>query len=416
MELRTYRAATMSDALALVRRELGPDAAVLRTREVCGARWFGLRPGRREIEITASREANVPRRFAQKAQSPVSSFNSAAQATYQRPQTSALPNMPGAIRQLPASPNEDEKLADLQAMVKELWRRTACNQADSFPPELSRLFTKLIQSEMCADAARELIERLRLESRGKLSDSAELGTQLRKIIASEIRVAGPIGLAVGRCRVAAFVGPTGVGKTTTIAKLASNFQRKENRRIGRIAVGALRTTTIRQAHPMIDFGDLPPEIVYTPRDMRETIARMAGMDLVLIDTAGITPKNEGRLRELKAFLDAASTDEVHLVLSSTASARGLQQAAEGFAALGTTAMIFTKIDESPELGNTLSVLRSSRMPLSYITNGQQVPNDIEAPDVQRLAKLILGEDESQKNHVCSKRPVPLVLTRSIKEG
>jgi flagellar biosynthesis protein FlhF len=132
------------------------------------------------------------------------------------------------------------------------------------------------------------------------------------------------------------------------------------------------------------------EVVSTPKEMRQAVTRMADMDLVLIDTAGRSPKDEVRLQELKAFLTEAATDEVHLVLSSVAASRTLEKTAARFIAVGATAMILTKLDEANGLGNVLPVLRSSGLPLSYLTDGQNVPDDIEIATSPHLAKLVLG--------------------------
>ena len=123
------------------------------------------------------------------------------------------------------------------------------------------------------------------------------------MIEEEIRVAGPIQITPGRCRLAALVGPTGVGKTTTIAKLAANFRLKEKRRVGLITVDTYRIAAVEQLRTYADIIDLPMHVVSTPREMRETVERMSHLDLILLDTAGRSPKDEVRLQELKAFLD-----------------------------------------------------------------------------------------------------------------
>ena len=186
-----------------------------------------------------------------------------------------------------------------------------------------------------------------------------------------------------------------MGKTTTIAKLAANFRLKDKRRVGLITVDTYRIAAVEQLRTYANIIDLPMQVVSTPKEMHEAVRQMAGMDLVLIDTAGRSPKDEIRLRELKAFISEASADEVHLVLSSVASSRTLQQTVERFAVVGATAMILTKLDEANGLGNLLPVLRSSRLPVSYLTNGQNVPDDIEIADSPRLAKLILGLENDQ---------------------
>jgi flagellar biosynthesis protein FlhF len=210
------------------------------------------------------------------------------------------------------------------------------------------------------------------------------------MIEAEIRTSGPIAVIPGQRRLVALVGPTGVGKTTTIAKLAANYRLKEKRRVGLITVDTYRIAAVEQLRTYADIIDLPMQVVSTPREMREAVARMQELDLVLMDTAGRSPKDEVKIQELKTFLAEARADEVHLVLSSVAGSRTLEQTAERFAAAGTTALILTKLDEATGVANVLPVLRSSGLPLSYLTNGQSVPDDMETADAGRLTRMILG--------------------------
>jgi len=258
------------------------------------------------------------------------------------------------------------------------------------PEELFQLFTKLIDADVGEQLAHELIERLHSEARGELGDPAMLQSRISAMIEADIRVSGPIKITPGRCRAVALVGPTGVGKTTTIAKLAANYRLKDKRRVGLITVDTYRVAAVEQLRTYANIIDLPMQVVHAPDEMSEAMQRMAGMDLVLIDTAGRSPKDEVRLQELRAFLNEAAADEVHLVLSSVATSRTLEQTAERFAAAGTTSLVLTKLDEANGLGNLVPVLRSCRLPLSYLTDGQNVPDDIEVADPSRLAKLILG--------------------------
>ena len=207
-----------------------------------------------------------------------------------------------------------------------------------------------------------------------------LKARIAGMIEDDMRVAGPIQVTPGRCRLAALVGPTGVGKTTTIAKLAANFRLKEKRRVGLITVDTYRIAAVEQLRTYADIIDLPMHVVSTPREMRETVERMSHLDLILLDTAGRSPKDEVRIQELKMFLTEAAADEVHLVLSSVAAARTLEETAEQFSAVGATSLILTKLDEASGLGTVLPLLRSSGLPLSYLTDGQNVPDDIEIAD------------------------------------
>ncbi len=371
-----------------MRRELGPDAAVLHTRGVRG-RWLGILPGRRQIEVTASREVNVPSRLrrSERAEQPLEAA----------PQPIAQPEP--AMRRLESrtesklSRQVQGQLSTLQAMMKDLCLRSKNGGHGDWPEEYFRLFTELLDADVGEDIARELIERVKNEpDSADISDAVMLKARVAGLMEEDIQISGPIRVTPGRCRLAALVGPTGVGKTTTIAKLAANFRLKEKRRVGLITVDTYRIAAVEQLRTYADIIDLPMHVVSTPREMRETVERMSHLDLILLDTAGRSPKDEIRLQELKVFLNEAGADEVHLVLGCVAGARALQQTAEQFGVVGPTSLILTKLDESEGLGNILPLLRNGGLPLSYLTDGQNVPDDIEIADAHRLARMILQYD------------------------
>ena len=384
MEVKTYRARTMYEALEMVRRELGPDAAVLHTRHVRSNRLFGLLSAGRQIEVTASAGVNVPSRFP-----PQPPAESAAPATMSPAQVETPP--PGR-RPRPERYNDVAgQLANLKAMVAELCHRPRCGPQHDLPESLFRLFAELIDADLSEETARELVEQVRAEASDvELADPLMLKAWIGRMIEAEIPVGGPITVTPGKRRLVALVGPTGVGKTTTIAKLAANYRLKEKRRVGFITVDTYRIAAVEQLRTYADIIDLPMQVVSTPREMRESVRRMDDLDLILMDTAGRSPRDEIKIQELKAMLTEAAADEVHLVLSSVTGARTLQQTAERFAAVGTTALILTKLDEATGLGNLLPLLRAGKLPLRYLTNGQNVPDDIETADAGRLARLILG--------------------------
>ncbi|MHC4400069.1 MAG: flagellar biosynthesis protein FlhF [Planctomycetota bacterium] len=390
MEIKTYRASTMHDALVLVRRELGPDAAVLHTREVRRNRLFGLIPGRRQIEVTASAGVNVPSRLPSQGLSPEQVALPPESVPSTEPAGPASPNRrPAPTARIPEE--VQGQLSDLQQMLQELCRRSHTGTAQDLPESLFRLFTDLIDADLSEEVARELVERVRTEAPGsELADPVLVRARIARMIENDISIAGPIAIHPGKRRLVALVGPTGVGKTTTIAKLAANYRLKEKRNVGLITVDTYRIAAVEQLRTYAEIIDLPMQVVSTPREMREAVRRLEGLDLVLMDTAGRSPRDEIKIQELKALLTEANTDEVHLVLSGVAGSRTLGQTAARFAAVGTTALILTKLDEATGLGNLLPLLRTSGLPLSYLTNGQNVPDDIETAAGRRLARLILG--------------------------
>jgi flagellar biosynthesis protein FlhF len=283
------------------------------------------------------------------------------------------------------------QIDELHAMVEKLCQRASTAPMHDLPEALFEVFTDLIEAEVDESIARQWIDEVRAhgEPHG-LADSLLVKTRIGALLEDEIKVTGPIEIDANRCRVVALVGPTGVGKTTTIAKLAANYRLREKRRVGLITVDTYRVAAVEQLRTYADIIDLPMEVVATPREMREAVARMSHLDLVLMDTAGRSPRDEVRIQELKSMLAEAEPDDVHLVLSSTAGAKSLIATAERFADVGTTAVLLTKLDEASSLGHLVSLVRECRLPMSYLTDGQNVPDDIQVAQRGRVASMLLG--------------------------
>ncbi len=392
MEIKTFRAATLQQALAHVRETLGPDAAVLHTRQV---RQGGLRrwlPGASVIEVTASANVIVPSRLPSRASSAILPAVEVPTPVADSADTSPAPMVPSPTY---GCDERDQRLngqlSELRAMVDALCHKVQQASRGELPPALFELYASLLDAEFSEDTARELIERLREQnSAEQLADAAAAAACVERIIGSEIRTSGPLRVGDGRRRLVALVGPTGVGKTTTIAKLAANFRLREKRRVGLITVDTYRIAAVEQLRTYADIIDLPMHVVSTPREMRAAVQQMADLDLVLMDTAGRSPRDEVKLQELKAFLGEAQADDVLLVLSAVSGAATLTRTAARFAEVGTTGLIVTKLDEATGLGNLVPALRSSDLPLTYVTDGQNVPDDIETADARRLVARMFG--------------------------
>jgi flagellar biosynthesis protein FlhF len=284
------------------------------------------------------------------------------------------------------------QLSSIQQMVSQLTRESM-SRGDDVPAELFQLYTELIDAEVDEELARDLVGQLKREcTSDELTNAAAVKTRLRNTVDAEIRCAAPIAATPGRRRVVALVGPTGVGKTTTIAKLAANFRLRDGIRMGLVTVDTYRIAAVEQLRTYAEIIDLPMKVVTSPREMRRALDELNGLDLVLIDTAGRSPRDELKIQELKSLLAEARVDEVHLVLSLVASARSLEATAEKFAPAGTTALILTKLDEAVGMGSLLSVSRRVPLPISYLTTGQDVPDDIEHAEARRISRLVLGEE------------------------
>lgn len=383
MEIKTFRAKTMQQALNLVRHEMGAEATVLHTRELNTGLLGRLLRGR-EFEIAASAEMDVPARLTSiETTPPILQWKS----TFSESLIADVGNdLRGPTQQQHSEQHE------LNSLATQLQQRSGHAVLDQSPESLFQAYTDLIESDIEERVAQELIDRLQNQPGLELHDPYTLQSELERLVADELRVSGPIEITPGKKRMVALVGPTGVGKTTTIAKLAANYRLRENQRVGLITVDTYRIAAVEQLRTYADIIDLPMEVVSTPREMREAKARLGDLDLVLMDTAGRSPRDEVRIQELKSMLSEAEPDEVHLVLSAVGSARSLVSTAERFAAVGTTAMVVTKLDEATGLGNMVSVSRSSQLPISYVTDGQNVPDDIQVAKSDTLAQQILNSN------------------------
>ena len=451
-DVRTFKAASMQEALEIVRREMGPEAVILHTREIPAPRFLKWRKTSERVEVTAGTGVNIraPRALRQPpgnraASGALSSVPQSRPANRQTDESLAPPPPlpgpagaapqsrfpvpiagrglsaaagPAAYRPNPASngapttfpaapavtipgmgaaPTEQQtaiarQLSSIQDMVSRLARESR-QKVDDIPGELFQLYTELIDVEVEEELARDLIDQLKKnESADKLQSAAAPRTRLQSMVEGEIHCAPPIVATPGRRRVVALVGPTGVGKTTTIAKLAANFRLRDGIRMGLVTVDTYRIAAVEQLRTYAEIIDLPMKVVTSPREMRRALDELSGLDLVLIDTAGRSPRDELKIQELKSLLAEAQVDEVHLVLSLVASPKSLQATAEKFAPAGTTAMILTKLDEAVGMGSLLSVARRVPLPVSYLTTGQDVPDDIEHASARRVARLVLGEE------------------------
>jgi flagellar biosynthesis protein FlhF len=212
---------------------------------------------------------------------------------------------------------------------------------------------------------------------------------MRRVISDFIPVAAPIQLEPGKLRVAALVGPTGVGKTTTIAKLAAYAKLELKQKVALLTLDTFRMAAVDQLHQYAEILQVPLHVALTVEDLRSALRFYQDRALVLIDTPGHSPKDTEMQTQLRRFLDELPEVETHLVLSATTKPRDLADIAQRFEALKPTRIIFTKLDETSTYGPLLSTLVRVKRPLSYLGTGQEVPQDLEMATSRRVADLIL---------------------------
>ena len=194
-------------------------------------------------------------------------------------------------------------------------------------------------------------------------------------------------------RVVFFVGPTGVGKTTTIAKIASKFKVNYNKNIAFITADTYRIAATDQLRTFANILDTPLSVIYTATELNSAVAEYEQADVIFVDTAGFSHKNETQRNDMRALLAGLSPEyekSVYLVLSATTKYRDLISIIDSYKDIDDYKLIFTKLDETSSYGNLLNIKLYSDAGISYVTNGQNVPDDIEVFDTQKIVKQLLG--------------------------
>jgi flagellar biosynthesis protein FlhF len=359
---------------------MGGDAVILASREVRRRRLFGLGT-REQIEVTAT--ATMPANMAP------ATLSSWPDSSY------ALTTPAGSSLSPAVAAQFGEQLTRLHAVVESLSRQGRVDHLlPEVPSELIPIYAQLVEAEVPEILARRLVRHVEdiLEA-DQLKNSRAIEAALCEAVADCIPIAPPVRAVPGMRRIVALVGPTGVGKTTTVAKLAANLKLMYGVRVGLVTVDTYRIAAVEQLKVYADIIDIPLAVANSPGEMKRSIDDLGTVDMVFIDTAGRSPRDEVKIRELAEFLDQVRPDEIHLVLSAGAAERSLKSAVERFSQVRADRLILTKLDEAEGFGSILGVLAHGDRPVSYLTTGQAVPEDIEPADRRRLAQMVLGLED-----------------------
>jgi flagellar biosynthesis protein FlhF len=431
MLVRVFEADTMTAALKKVKEALGPDALILSTRTV---RKNGLGMFRKPIcEITAAiddpaeagRAAGTPQPESPGGpQAAVPPVNLATRADAEAPedtltyqdlwrQRRVIDPLEEEVRELKQQVNGNglaavrSEIDELKAMLSQLARthvpaETASPAAPVDIPrpasrsgaevqEMALLQGTLARLGISGEAAAQL-EQFAWEqlSPRQLADPQRIEEFLAGAVAQLIRVTGPLQSRPGRQRCIALVGPTGVGKTTTIAKIAAGQRMAGLQRIALLTIDTYRIAAVEQLKVYGEIMGLPVEVILNPEQLQQALLRHADKDLILIDTAGRSPRDEASLAELELFLGPERGTENCLVLSATTRDLELRETVRRFGRLPLHSLIFTKLDECEQCGTLLNIAVQQRLPLSFLTNGQRVPEDLLVAEPGAIAHIITG--------------------------
>lgn len=339
--------------------------------EKTARRFILTAPDALDVTRTVDRVETKPHVIEQSPASPISAVN-----PVMADELSAIKQMVGQVLQRQKSANSDSGLSP-----------------DAMPRQLFDHYLKLISQDLSDEIAQQIVRDVRSELREEdLEDEARVRAAVLKHLAAFIPASADSFPTRhdGRPFIIALVGPTGVGKTTTLAKLAATFKLRQGRNVGLITADTYRIAAVDQLRTYADIIDLPLQVALTPAEMKRAVDAFADRDVILIDTAGRSQRDNGRLAELKRFIAAANPNEVHLVLSSTAGEKVLLQEAEAFSRVGLHKLILTKLDEAVSFGMLINAVRQIGTQLSFITTGQEVPDHLEVGRGERLAELVMG--------------------------
>lgn len=389
MIIKKFTAETEQEAIIQAREEMGSSATVLNIKTI---KQRGIRKLFKKdmVEVTVALEKKTT------SQIPVERVNIAIGEQSERS------NFEDSLRQRVAI---EEKLDNLQSMLEQRMSDNVKKvTAENIETEKNVNFTflQLVYNQLIDNEVDEkYVNQLTSEIESSLKKESTLDTILASVyqkIVLKLGMPNPINLEEKKPNVVFFVGPTGVGKTTTIAKIASDFKLNKDAKVALITSDTYRIAAVEQLRTYADILNVPVSVVYTLEELNNEMESYKDYDLILIDTAGRSHKNKEQCDEMVHFINdctipEAFTKKVYLVLSAATKYRDLQNIVEVYGQVGEYSLIFTKTDETSAFGNIFNMKLKTNADLSYITSGQTVPDDISVIDPQMLAKSLLGGGE-----------------------
>lgn len=427
MIIKKYKANNMNEAITRIRYELGNEAIIISQRKIRKSGISGFF-SKRILEVTAAVD-NKKEEYKKEEykKSHINNENKdemkqSVEAIKRIIDINKIKNTDKDIKQdnkinIDENTKEDNKIkdADKEKEINRISIDDNCGMAKSFYEEkiidknddiiikevqqIRNMLSEMVQGTYKSigksklqiklensDFSRGVIRKI-LNGINAMDDDRKDEEKLKEVVRNMIKVDNK-----ELDHVVVLVGPTGVGKTTTIAKLAGKLVLIEKKRVGLLTIDTYRIGAVEQLRTYADIMNIPFKVIFSIKDMAKAIDDMGDCDTILVDTTGRSSKNEMQISELRAFIDKIQTNNVHLVISCTTKNKDIDVIVNGYKQLNYNDVIITKLDETSTYGSILNILQLAKKPISFVTTGQNVPEDIKVMESEELAKLILGED------------------------
>lgn len=399
------------EAVLKAKDELGNDAVVLNVKTIKQKGLFKfLKPA--SVEVTVAKEEGIKeeKEAVKPAVEPVAGKNKIDAAADE--DISIIPE--SILQKMEDKPNEsvskvitpedasalEKKLEDLQNLLeKQIEIKTESEEEKEEEQPKSEtsafaqlLYNTLLDNDVDEKYANQFISEIEQNNNKEITIDHVLANIYQRMIL-KLGQASIITPAGNKPKVVFFIGPTGVGKTTTLAKIASKFHVNDGKKIVMLTADTYRIAATDQLRTYANIMGVPFNIIYSPEDMKSAVDEYKDYDYILVDTAGHSHKNQEQKQDTQSLLESIGEDcekDVFLVVSAATKYRDLLRIVDAYNELTDYNIVFTKLDETTSLGNILNIKMYSGKNLSYITSGQNVPDDIEVFDAQSLVKQLLG--------------------------
>ena len=398
MKMKKYNAPSIAEAMKRIRADLGDDAVILNSKVVVTKKFFGLVKNKSYEVVAGYDRIEKKPTFPSLPDIPDFPYLNNEQQyipsqSMKQSEELAISKAPQADSSLPS--NLVKEIADLKSMMQSMQRMSTQSQ---YPDELLPFVDFLKQQELGEELITAISDELFMHyNNNNHKISWENMQEIAKDFLRKELYALPINGLSYEKKYINVLGPTGVGKTTTIAKMAARSVLEKKKKVGFITTDTYRIGAIEQLKTYAALLQAPVEVVYNAEDYAAAIKKLAHLDLIFIDTAGRNYREAKYVDDLKALIDFNEQVESYLILALTAKQKDLESIIEQFKKIAIEKFIFTKLDETNSIGTMFNLMIKYNKGLAYYTNGQEVPEDIEQPSSDSLLELFFKENLDERS-------------------